>query len=360
MWESAIPVRPGPANAITDVAGVLVGHHHQLEEGWATGATVVVTPDGAVGGVDVRGGGPGTRETDLLDPRNTVEKVHAVCLAGGSAYGLAVADGVMAWLAGQGIGLPVGTEPHEVVPIVPAAVLFDLKLNEWGHRPDASFGAAACAAATADPPAQGCVGAGTGATAGPLKGAIGGASAVLDDGTTVGVIVAVNARGHTVDPATGVPYAIGLGLGDEFDSWRPPADTDVEAAPERLAASAKMPRLNTTLAVVATDAALTKAECQKMAGMAHDGIARAIRPAHTPYDGDTVFALATSRRPVERASTDVYATGPTRAAFLGDIASAAADAVGRAVVHALFAASSVGTVPCYRDIFPTSFVNNRS
>src|SRR4051794_12092124 len=208
MWEALVPIGPGVNNAITDVEGLVVGHHHRLGAGWATGTTVVVARDGTVAGIDVGGGAPGTRETDLLAPHAMVEKIHAVCFTGGSAYGLAAADGVMAWLADHGLGLPVGTEPHEVVPIVPAAVLFDLKLGDWGHRPDASFGRAACEAAVGGEVGEGSVGAGTGATAGPLKGGIGTASAALEGGFNVGALVVLNARGHAVDPRSGVPYAI--------------------------------------------------------------------------------------------------------------------------------------------------------
>jgi L-aminopeptidase/D-esterase-like protein len=359
MWESLAPVGPGPSNAITDVPGVLVGHHQRLSDGWATGTTVVLTPGGAVGGVDIGGGAPGTRETDLLDPAAMVERVHAVCLTGGSAYGLAAADGVMCWLGEHGIGLPVGDEPHEVVPIVPAAVLFDLKHSAWGHRPDASFGYAACAAAADGPVAQGTVGAGTGATAGPVKGGIGTASVVLEGGFTVGALVALNARGHAVDPSTGVPYGIGFGLGDEFAPWQPPASDDVAAAQDHLQATAKMARLNTTLVVVATDAALSKAECAVLAGVAQDGVARAVRPTHTLFDGDIVFALATGGRVLELDSTDAYAAGPSRAALVNDLAAAGADTVSRAVVHAVLAASTVGASTAYRDLFPTSLVRNR-
>src|SRR5262249_43263057 len=247
MWEALAPVGPGRPHAITDVPGVLVGHYQRLSEGWATGTTVVVTPGGAVGGVDIGGGAPGTRETDLLAPSAMVERVHAICLTGGSAYGLAAADGVMCWLSEHGIGLPVGDEPHEVVPIVPAAVLFRLTHNAGGHRPDASCGYAASAAASEGPVAEGTVGAGTGATAGPVKGGIGTASVLLDGDFTVGALVALNARGHAVDPRTGVPYAIGFGLDDEFAVWQPPHASDVEAAYDRLRAAAKMPKLNTTL-----------------------------------------------------------------------------------------------------------------
>ncbi len=359
MWESLAPVDRGPNNAITDVPGVLVGHHQRLTDGWATGTTVVLTPGGAVGGVDIGGGAPGTRETDLLAPSAMVERVHAVCLTGGSAYGLAAADGVMCWLAEHAIGLPVGEEAHEVVPIVPAAVLFDLKHNAWGHRPDASFGYAACAAATDGPVAEGTVGAGTGATAGPVKGGIGTASVVLEGGFTLGALVALNARGHAVDPATGVPFGVGFGLGDEFAVWAPPAAADVEAAREHLVVAGKMAKLNTTLVVVATDAALSKAECTVLAGVAQDGVARAVRPTHTMFDGDLVFALATGGRALELESTDAYAAGPSRAALVNDLAAAGADTVTRAVVHAVLAATTVGASISYRDLFPTSFVENR-
>jgi L-aminopeptidase/D-esterase-like protein len=360
MWESLAPVGRGPHNAITDVAGVLVGHYERLSEGWATGTTVVMTPGGAAGGVDIGGGAPGTRETDLLAPSAMVERVHAICLTGGSAYGLAAADGVMCWLAEHTIGLLVGDEPHEVVPIVPAAVLFDLKHNAWGHRPDASFGYAACATASDGPVAEGTVGAGTGATAGPVKGGIGTASVVLEGGFTVGALVALNARGHAVDPGTGVPYAISFGLDDEFAAWQPPHASDVDAAQERLQAAAKMPKLNTTLAVVATDAELTKAECTVLAGVAQDGVARAVRPTHTLFDGDLVFALATGTRPLELQTTDAYAAGPSRAALVNDLAAAGADTVSRAVVRAVLAASTVGPSTAYRDLFPTSFIGNRA
>jgi len=356
MWEALVPLGAGPANAITDVCGLEVGHHQRLGDGWATGTTVVLARQGAVGGVDIGGGAPGTRETDLLAPGAMVERVHAICFTGGSAYGLAAADGVMHWLADHGIGLPVGDQPHELVPIVPAAVLFDLKLGEWGNRPDAGFGAAACEAAAGGAVAEGCVGAGTGATAGPLKGGVGTASSVLEGGFTVGALVVLNARGHAVDPATGVPFAIARALPSERAGWQPPSAIDVAAAAERMNKSAKMPRLNTTLVVVATDALLTKAECGVLAGVAHDGVARGVRPAHTLFDGDCVFALATGHRPLELESTDAYAAGPSRAALVNDLASAGADAVERAIVHAVLSATTVGTSPAYRDLFPSSVV----
>ncbi|WP_223198874.1 P1 family peptidase [Solihabitans fulvus] len=334
---------PGPRNAITDVAGVLVGQHHRLGDGWATGTTVVLVPDGAVGAVDGRGGAPGTRETDLLDPANLVQQVQAVCLSGGSAYGLAAADGVMRWLGEHNLGFRVGARPHEVVPIVPAAVLFDLPMSEWGNRPDAEFGRAACQAAfDAGPGAQveqGCVGAGTGARTGSLKGGVGTASVLVGE-HTVGALAAVNAVGEAADPATGRPWAADLGFDGEFalPSARP-ADLP----------QAKESRLNTTIGVVAVDAELTKAECRRLAMAAQDGLARAVRPAHSMFDGDTVFALATGARPLTEAAGVIG--DPTRAAALDRLCAAAADAFARAMVHGLLAATTVGEVRAYRDVW---------
>lgn len=342
-------MRTGRHNAITDVAGIRVGQHQRTGDGWATGVTAVLAPDGTVGGVDVRGGAPSTRETDLLDPSRLVQHVDAVLLCGGSAYGLAAADGAMRWLAEQPTGFPVGTEAHQVVPIVPAAVLFDLPMGDWGNVPDAEFGYLACAAATGEPPAQGCAGAGTGAIAGRLKGGVGSASVVLDDdpaGTaaTVGALMVANPMGDVVDPATGLPYAADLGVGDEFGLRRPSA-ADVAAAQRELGGVTRTP-LNTTIGVVATDAELTKAECRLLATVAHDGLARAVRPAHSQYDGDTVFVLATGavRLPA----------GAERTPRLNALAEAAAGVVARAVVHAVLAATPAGGVSGYRQRYPSS------
>ncbi|HEX4705832.1 MAG TPA: P1 family peptidase [Pseudonocardiaceae bacterium] len=332
---------PGAHNAVTDVPGVLVGHHHRLASGWATGTTVVLVPDGAVGAVDGRGGAPGTRETDLLAPANLVQRVHAVCLTGGSAYGLAAADGVMRWLAERNHGFPVGAQPHEVVPIVPAAVLFDLPRGDWGNRPDADFGYAACEAATAGPVATGTVGAGTGAKLGSLKGGIGTASAVLDNGAVVGALVAANAAGEAVDPATGRPWAAETELAGEFNVRWPNRPIVMDSA---------VTRLNTTIGVVAVDAELSKAEAQRLAMAAQDGLARAVRPAHSMFDGDTVFALATGARPLT-AVTGTFAV-PARAAELDLLCAAAADVFARAVVHALLAAESIAGLAAYREIWP--------
>lgn len=325
---------------ITDVPGVLVGHHERVGDGWATGTTVVLVPDGAVGAVDQRGGAPGTRETNLLEPENLVQRVNAVCLSGGSAYGLAAADGVMRWLAERNLGFPVGAQPHEVVPIVPAAVLFDLPRSEWGNRPDASFGYEACAVAASGPVAQGTVGAGAGAAVGSLKGGIGTASEVVGE-YTVGALAAVNAAGEAVDLSTGRAYA--ADHGDFGVTWPsrpaslPPRRTD----------------LNTTIGVVAVDAALSKAEARRIAVAAQDGLARAVRPAHTMFDGDTVFALATGARELPESSGPFGAAA--RAAGLDTLCSAAARVFARAMVSGLLAATTAGGVPAYRDVWPEAF-----
>ncbi|MEV6393573.1 P1 family peptidase [Streptomyces sp. NPDC051907] len=334
---------------LTDVPGLRVGHARVPGEGALSGATVVLAPvGGAVAGVDVRGGGPGTRETDALDPRNLVERVEAVVLTGGSAYGLESAAGVMAWLEEQGRGVRVGPDPSQVVPVVPAACVFDLgRGGDWRARPDASTGRAAveAAAATAEgaPVEEGSVGAGTGAVVGQLKGGVGTASTVLESGITVAALVVANAVGAAVDPLTGVLY------GQYIEGRVAYPSPEVHAAAERRLAAARErngpPPLNTTLAVVATDAELTPAQAQKLAGTAHDGIARAVRPVHLLNDGDTVFALATGATPL--AADDRLA--------LNEVLAAGADTVTRAIVRALLAAQSVegpgGTFPSYRDLY---------
>jgi L-aminopeptidase/D-esterase-like protein len=330
---------------ITDVSGVLVGHHQCLAPGWATGTTVVLVADGAAGAVDQRGGAPGTRETNLLEPENLVQRVNAICLSGGSAYGLAAADGVTRWLGERGFGFPVGIEPHEVVPIVSAAVIFDLPRSDWGNRPDASFGYAACEAAAAGPVGQGTVGAGTGAKVGSLKGGIGTVSEVVD-GFTVGALAVVNAAGEAVRLDTGLPFAADHEVAGEFGVTWPDRPGDVAGA---------RTDLNTTIGVVAVDAALSKAECRRLAVAAQDGVARAVRPAHTMFDGDTVFALATG----DRELPDVH--GPfgeaPRAAALDMLCSAAARVFARAIVHGLLRAESVPGATAYRDVWPEAFTS---
>jgi putative pantetheine hydrolase len=337
--------RTGPTNTLTDVGGLRVGHHGRTDDGWLTGTTVIVAPEaGAVASVDVRGGGPGTRETDALDPRNLVERVHAVVLTGGSAFGLAAADGVMRRLADAGIGFPVGTGRSEVVPIVPAAVLYDLgRGGRFRATPDARFGAAAYESATDGPVAQGNVGAGTGAVTGAstglrLKGGIGSASTILPDGTTVAALVAVNAIGSTIDPVSGELYGARFGIEDEFAHLAGPDPAELAGAWD----IAEQGPFNTTIGVIATDATLTKAQCQKVAGVAHDGMARAIRPVHSMFDGDTVFALATCR-----------GAAPAAEAF-NAVLAAGADALSRAIVHGMLAATGVGAYRAYAEAFPSA------
>jgi L-aminopeptidase/D-esterase-like protein len=322
-------MRPGAHNALVDVAGLRVGHATDAEA--ATGCTVVWAEGGAVGAVDVRGAAPGTRETDLLDPGATVERVDAVVLTGGSAFGLAAADGVAAALATQGVGLPV--LGGFVVPIVPAAVLFDLGRGAVHRPPDAAAGRRALEAARADAVAEGNVGAGTGAIAGGVKGGVGTASAVLPDGWTVGALVAVNSLGRPFDPRTGRLYAEPFLLEEERAAL--PSTVGYRGESENYALPAELLRA-TTLAVVATDAALTKAQAQRLAVAGQVGLARALRPVHTALDGDAVFALATARR------------GPPDLAAWIRLQAVAADVVARAIARAVIAAAPAAGVPSYR------------
>lgn len=274
------------AGRLRDVPGLLLGHASLGD----TGVTAVVAEAaaGMVGGVDVRGGGPGTRETDLLAPHNTVQRVHAVILTGGSAFGLAAADGAMAELESRGRGFAVFGEgvAGPRVPIVPAAVIFDLVVGSADHRPGAADGAAAVSAALAgedgedgEDGASGSVGAGSGATAGVLRGGFGQASTRVGEYTVAAGVVA-NPMGSVIDPATGLLYG---------DPARPAVDVRAFRELER-----PTPKLNTTIGVVATDAPVTKAQAARLAMTGHDGIARAVRPAHSPLDGDTLFALGTA------------------------------------------------------------------
>jgi len=332
-------MRPGALNALTDVAGLRVGHA-ELADG-LSGTTVVVCPPGGVAaGIDVRGAAPGTRETDLLRPGTTVDRVHAVVLSGGSAYGLAAAQGVMERLEAAGEGFPV---PGGPVPIVPAAVLFDLgRGGRFDARPTAATGAAAYDAATAGPIAMGSVGAGTGAVAGGLKGGIGTASTVLLDGTTVAALVAVNAVGSPVHLPTGELLGARSGLPDEFEPPTPGPAAVAALADAFLSRAAPAPGTATSLAVVATDATLDKVGCGRLATVAHDGYARALDPVHTVMDGDTIFGLATGDRP---------APDPQ---LLFAIHAAAATVVTRAIVHGLLSATAVTTAgghwPSYRSL----------
>ena len=277
---------------LTAVAGLKVGHVQVA--GRPTGCTVVLAEGGAVGGVDVRGSAPGTRETDLLNPINTVEKVHAVVLSGGSAFGLDTASGVMRYLDEHEIGFATG---FGKVPIVPAAVLFDLNVGDPKIRPTADCGYRASVAASSGVVAEGNVGAGSGATVGKLAGAaramrggLGTASITTPGGLVVAALIVVNAVGDVIDPATGRVIA-----GVRTPDGKHLADARVLLRLGGLTPATSFGR-NTTIGVVATNAALTKAQATKMAQMAHDGLARTISPAHTPFDGDTIFALSTGTR----------------------------------------------------------------
>ncbi|MDB5850590.1 MAG: peptidase [Rhodoferax sp.] len=306
-------------SAITDVAGIEVGHFTDSRR--PTGCSVVIARAGAVAGVDVRGAAPGTRETDLLHPSNLVQQAHAVLLSGGSAWGLDAAAGVMRWLEEQGIGLQVG---YGLVPIVPAAVLFDLPVGDPRVRPDAEAGYRACQAASRNPPDEGSVGAGAGALVGKLygiaramKGGIGTASLCVD-GITVGALVACNAVGDVVDPATGAVVA-----GARTTDGNGLQDTR-RAVLAGLAPRSPLAGTNTTIGVVATDAVLTKAQAHRLAQVAHDGLARSINPVHTMSDGDTLFALGTGAagRSADMAVLSVLVAEVTALAVLRGIRAA--------------------------------------
>ena len=333
--SEARTLQPGSlpsAGGLTDVAGLSVGHFTDSRR--PTGCTVVLAEAGAVCGVDVRGGAPGTRETDLLDPVNTVQQVHAIVLSGGSAFGLDTATGVVRYLEEKGIGFPVGVGK---VPIVPAAILFDLGVGDWKIRPDANAGYAAARAASNGPIAEGCVGAGAGATVGKLHGlgramkaGIGSASVRLPNGAVVAALVAVNALGDIVDPQTGRPLA-GLRTADGKSLRGTLAALLAGEAPGRPLAGE-----NTAIGVVATNVALTKSEATKVAQMAHDGLAQAIRPVHTPSDGDTLFAVSTGAVTLDHATLVV--------------GSLAAEVVARAVVRAVLAARGLPGLPSASDL----------
>jgi L-aminopeptidase/D-esterase-like protein len=318
------------------IDGFEIGHHTADREGWLTGTTIVLARAGAVGGVEVRGGAPGTRETDLLSPTALVTRVQAIVLTGGSAYGLAAVDGVMAGMERAGLGFPVGREPQQVVPIVPAAVILDLgRGGVFSNRPTADFGAAALATASAERPESGCVGGGTGAVCGGLKGGFGYAEAALDSGESVAAAVVVNASGSPFDPLTGRLWADRL-------AQHPAPDDAGKAALEAAHASAQS-RLNTTIGVVLTDATLTKAQANTLAAAAHDGLARAIRPAHSTTDGDTIFGLASARRPQ---NSDLLVAIRQFNLLL----AAAADVFTDACLDALLAATGRGQWRSYREV----------
>ncbi len=329
----------GPRNLITDVRGILVGQAENRD--CLTGTTVVLPEQEAVAAVDVRGGAPGSRETELLAPETLLDRVDAIVLSGGSAFGLDAAAGVMDWLAKAGRGFKIESAtglPSIVVPIVPAAILFDLgfpgRMSWKSEPPFRALGRAAVKAAGKDF-ALGNAGAGLGARAGRLKGGTGSASLCLAGGHMVGALVAVNSWGATVRPDCGRFWAADLALAGEIDAQ--PALPDAPVDPEDYSGCGAIALAsNTTIAVVATDAALDKRGCRRFAMMAQDGLACAIRPAHTPFDGDTVFALSTGSGPAVPA-LDLLKLG-----------HAAADCLARAIMRAVTTAEPLSGVACWR------------
>ena len=329
-----MPMRAGPANTITDVPGILMGNAEDHRA--RSGVTVVLPEDPTIAAVDARGGGTGSRDIELLGLDGTVERVHAIVLSGGSAFGLDAAGGAMSWLAERRRGFTVG---GTIVPIVPQAILFDLANDgdkEWGPEPPYwSLGHRAIEAASRDF-ALGNAGAGLGAKAGALKGGLGSASLFVEElGVTVGAVAAVNCVGDTLLPGTDCFFAWDMEIDGEFGGLRPPSDFDTSAV--RLPKHAG-PAENTTIAVVACDAVLTKPQARRLAIMAQAGLTRAIRPAHTPLDGDTVFAVATDRVPLKDGIRDL--------ALLG---GHAANCLGRAIARGVFEAESLGDMIGYRD-----------
>jgi L-aminopeptidase/D-esterase-like protein len=331
---ASIEAQTTAQSGLTAVDGIRVGHF--TLDGRPTGCTVVLAEDGAVGGVDVRGGAPGTRETDLLDPVNTVQRVHGVVLAGGSAFGLDAASGVVRYLEEQGIGYAVGPN---VVPIVVGAILFDLGVgDDPSIRPGPECGYRAAAGAGTGPVAEGSVGAGAGATVGKIrgpgramKGGLGTASITLDGGLTVAAMVAVNAVGDVVDPSTGRVVA-----GVRTEDGTGLADARALLLGAESSGEPPNPAANTTIGVVATNAPLTQAQATKVAQMAQDGLARAIYPAHTPSDGDTVFSLA---------------SGAFAGEFqVGTVGALAAEVMARAIVRAVETATGLPDFPSASDL----------
>jgi L-aminopeptidase/D-esterase-like protein len=322
-------------NSITDVPGIQVGHAQ--DDDALTGCTAILCRKGAVAGVEVRGGAPGTRETDLLNPINLVQKVHAVVLAGGSAFGLDAASGVMRYLEEQKIGFNTGVAK---VPIVPSAILFDLNLGRSDRRPDAEMGYQAAASASNVPPREGNFGAGTGASIGRILGlnqgmktGVGTASVDIGGGVVVGAIVAVNAFGDVIDPQTGEIIAgVRSRKSKSMRKGEPGYFGDTLKLMRTLYGRTTMAvatHFNTVIGVVATNAKFDKAEAAKIAQMAHDGLARTVRPAHTMLDGDTLFALSTGRRLADVSTVGAYA----------------AEVTAQAIVRAVRMASSAGGLP---------------
>ena len=340
--QTPVPFAPGPRNLITDVAGLLVGQAQ--DDAVRTGVTVIAPEGRAVAAVDVRGGGPGTRETDALSADCLVDEIDAIVLSGGSVYGLEAASGVTAWLGARGRGFALGSTPL-VAPIVPSAILFDLSnggAKEWGETPPyRRLGIEAMEALDTDV-RLGNAGAGLGARAGALKGGTGSASVVAPGGFVVGALAASNPFGSCVMPGSGrfwaAPFEKAGEMGDQDSFPGPTHLPDDPYAETKIGAS---PGMNTTIGVVATDAALTVAETRRLAMMAQDGYARAIRPVHTPFDGDVVFALATGSRPLPEDTV--------RAGLVSMLGALAADTLARAVARGVYEAETLGASPSYRE-----------
>ncbi|MEM8784620.1 MAG: P1 family peptidase [Pseudomonadota bacterium] len=339
--------RPGPRNLITDVDGLLVGN--AVDEPMATGVTVLRAPMRAAAAVDVRGGGPGTRETDLLSSENTVRAVDAIVLSGGSVYGLEAASAVTNWLGARGHGYSLLNTPY-VAPIVPAAILFDLTnggSKDWGETPPYHrLGIEAVAAAGQDFP-LGNVGAGYGARAGAYKGGLGSASVVTEAGFVVGALVAVNAFGSPLMPGTTTLWAQPYAMGDEMGPRQPypmgempaglPDDTKLSLAQ---GLSSAQEGQNTTIGIVATNADLSAGEAKRLAVMAQDGFARTLRPVHAPVDGDVIFAVGTGEKPM----------GDWPVLALLELGSLAADCMARAVGRAVWEAQGTADAPGLQDL----------
>jgi L-aminopeptidase/D-esterase-like protein len=344
-----VPTDPFAHGSLTDVHGLLVGHHQRAGRGWQTGTTAIIVPEGAVAAVDVRGGGPGTRETDALAPGNLVDHVYGLCLSGGSAYGLAAAGGVMAELERRRLGVPVGPDPHEVVPVVPAAVIFDLgRGGVFSNRPDHAFGERAARAAKPRA-ARGSVGAGTGARAGGLQGGVGMASTLVDLGgvsVRVAALAVVNSSGSVIDATTARPWL-------PVRTLRRPFRPERQAVADAIAAA--VAPLNTTIGVLATDAALSRPEVGRLAMAAHDGLARAIRPAHSLTDGDTIFGLSLPGHTLPEASSGLVRATESRTTGLNRLAAAAAEVFAVACLDAVLTAHTIGAATAYRDLCPSAF-----
>jgi L-aminopeptidase/D-esterase-like protein len=339
-------IKPGPRNLITDVDGIAIGN--AADEAARTGVTVVLPEGRAVAGAAVRGGGPGTRELALLDPTCMVDRIDAICLSGGSVHGLAAGDGVVGWLHERDRGFAVG--PWNM-PIVPGAIIFDLgvggAVDKGRYSGYGDLARQACDDVGLDF-ALGNIGAGMGATAGRLKGGLGSASAIRDDGLQVAALVVANPVGEVVMPGGGTLWSWALEQDNEMGGQRPPGAKAGMA--DDLPLQARIGG-NTTLAVIATNASLDKAQAQRVAMMAHDGMARAIQPVHTPFDGDAVFTLSTSRMPLP--TTAAKSPGVS----VGRVGAIAADCLSRAIGRAVFAAETLGSYPGYRDSHPDAFAD---